>query len=126
VPQLTKIYPKDIKFLYRYGLFLKQVVNNEYEASLNFEKICLVYEGFISKKHQGDSQGAGGGEDYEFGENSGAAIIVVSASTSEIGTIIHTSSEIKDILGYSCKELHGKNVSYIMPTPTALVHDRLI
>lgn len=36
---LLKIYQNEFKFLYRYGLFLMYIVNNENDAYANFEKI---------------------------------------------------------------------------------------
>lgn len=39
VEKLLKIYPNEFKFLYRYGLFLMYVVNNDNDAYMNFEKI---------------------------------------------------------------------------------------
>lgn len=39
VEKLLKIYPNEFKFLYRYGLFLMNVVNNDNDAYMNFEKI---------------------------------------------------------------------------------------
>jgi PAS domain S-box-containing protein len=41
--RLMKIYPNEIKLMFRLGLFLKQVVNNEYEGQLIFEKIVYLY-----------------------------------------------------------------------------------
>ena len=49
--KLLKIYPNEIKFLYRYGLFLRNIVNNEYEAVNNFEKACSIFIMKVSKKN---------------------------------------------------------------------------
>lgn len=40
---ISKLNPNDIKFLHRYGFFLKQLVNNEGDALMIFEKACNVY-----------------------------------------------------------------------------------
>lgn len=61
-----------------------------------------------------------------FGENSSSAIIVISATSTRIGTIIHANEEVENILGYKRRELIGKNITIIIPRPIAKVHDRLI
>ena len=61
-----------------------------------------------------------------FGENSAAAIIVISATSTNIGTIIHCNEEVEEILSYKSKELIGRNIQIITPRPIAKVHDRLI
>lgn len=61
-----------------------------------------------------------------FGENSNAAIIIISATSTNVGTIIHTNDEIEQILGFKRKDIIGKNISLIMPRPIAKVHDLFI
>ncbi len=58
-----------------------------------------------------------------FGENSGSAIVIISASSSQIGTIIHTNQEIEQVLGYKRKELIGRNVNCLMPRVIGKAHD---
>lgn len=53
-------------------------------------------------------------------------MIVVSASSSNYGKIIHTNDEIESFLGYKRKELLEKNVSIIMPTLIAINHNRFV
>ena len=43
VKKLQAINPNEIKFFHRYGVFLKYIVNNEYEALINFEKAIQTY-----------------------------------------------------------------------------------
>jgi PAS domain S-box-containing protein len=61
-----------------------------------------------------------------FGENSNSAIIIISATSTNVGTIIHTNDEIEYVLGYKRREVIGKNISLIMPRPIARVHDLFI
>jgi PAS domain S-box-containing protein len=61
-----------------------------------------------------------------FGENSASAVIIISATSSKIGTIIHCNEEIENVLKYKRQELIGKNVSILTPRPIAKVHDRLV
>ena len=58
--------------------------------------------------------------------NSSAAIIVISATSIKIGTIIHSNEEIEQILGYKREELIGRNISMIMPRPIMKAHDKLV
>lgn len=61
-----------------------------------------------------------------FGENTAATIVVISATTTEVGTIIYCNNEIHELLGFQPRELVGKNVSTLMPTPIAMIHDEII
>lgn len=65
-------------------------------------------------------------EQTVFGENSAAAIIIISATSSKIGTIIHCNEEVENVLKYKRNELIGKNINIITPRPIAKVHDRLV
>ena len=51
---------------------------------------------------------------------------MISATSSQIGTVIHVNDEVEGILGYKKKDLLNKNISMIIPRPIAKVHDRLI
>ena len=65
-------------------------------------------------------------EQTKFGENSCSAIIVMSATSTEVGTIVHANDEIQNILGFQRKDLIDKNIKMIMPGPIAKVHDNFI
>jgi hypothetical protein len=39
-------------------------------------------------------------EQTTFGENSGAGIIVISATSSEVGLIVHANDDVRNILGF--------------------------
>lgn len=90
---------------------MKQIVNNEYDALVYFEKAVQVYSAKISKK----AASVPINEQTTFGENTAAAILVVSASSNEIGTVVYANEEIRHLLGYRPKDLVGRNVSAIMP-----------
>jgi len=74
---LIKIYPSDIKFMYRYGTFLKNIVNNEYDAIQNFERAFHIYQTKVSKK----AAAVPINEQTLFGENTASAMIVISATS---------------------------------------------
>jgi hypothetical protein len=48
--ELQKIYPDEIRFLYRYGNFLLQIIHSEYDALENFMKAQLIFASKLSKK----------------------------------------------------------------------------
>jgi hypothetical protein len=47
---LQQIYPNEIKFLYRYGTFLLNIINNDYDAIVCFEKAVGIFQNKIFKK----------------------------------------------------------------------------
>jgi PAS domain S-box-containing protein len=53
-------------------------------------------------------------------------VIIISATSTKIGTIIHTNEEVEEVLGYKRKDLIGRNITTIIPRPIAKVHDRLV
>ncbi|CDW84462.1 pas domain s-box family protein [Stylonychia lemnae] len=118
--KLIQIYPLEIKFYFRYGTFLYQIINNAYDALTYFEKIYYTYHGKMSKKAIPVN------EMSIFGENSNCAIIMISATSRKTGNIIHVNDEVETILGYKKQELMHKNVSIMMPKPIAKIHDKFI
>ena len=74
---LEAIYPSEVKFLYRYGAFLINIINNEYDAIMNFEKAFNV----ISNKMQKKNTSTVMNEQALFGENTNSAIIMISATS---------------------------------------------
>lgn len=99
-----------------------QIIHSEYDALENFMKAQLIFASKLSKKgnQNQDSQ------QTNFGENSASAIVIISASSSQIGTIIHTNQEIEQVLGYKRKELIGRNVNCLMPRVIGKPHDQLV
>ena len=61
-----------------------------------------------------------------FGENSTSGIIIISATSTRVGTMIHVSEEIEQVIGYKKKDLIGRNINMIMPRPIGKPHDKLI
>jgi PAS domain S-box-containing protein len=100
-----------MKFLFRYGIFLIKVINNEYEGVMMFEKAQQIYHNKISKQYSSAAKT----EQTTFGENSGAGVVIVEATASSFGTIIHTNEELEHVLGYSRSDLLEKNVNFVMP-----------
>ena len=83
---MNEIYPDDLKRLYRYGVFLKQIINNKFEALLYFRKIYQVYHVRLSKQQQNQGN-MGNVESAIFGENTACGVVIISANAFELGTI---------------------------------------
>lgn len=120
--KLLAIYPNEIKFYFRYGNFLLKIIHNEYDALENFRMASNVFAMKMAKK--GNTMPVN--EQSLFGENSAAAVIIISATSTKIGTIIHTNEEVEEVLGYNRKDLIGRNITTIIPRPIAKVHDRIV
>ncbi|TNV87853.1 hypothetical protein FGO68_gene5771 [Halteria grandinella] len=120
--RLQEIYPNEIKFLYRYGIFLLKIIHNEYDSLECFRKAQTTYVGKDNKK--GAQMPVN--EQTIFGENTAAGIVVISATSSKIGTIIHCNEEVESVLGFQKRDIIGSNVTVLIPRPIAKVHDRLI
>jgi PAS domain S-box-containing protein len=120
--ELLSIFPNEIKFLYRYGTFLYQIVNNEYDGMSRLEQAYMIYQTKISKK----AATMPINEQTIFGENSAAAIVIVSATSLEIGRIEHVNDEIEHLLGYKRRDILGKNCGVLMPRPIGDAHNSFI
>ncbi len=101
--RLQKIYPDEIKFLFRYGNFLLKIIHNEYDAVECYEKARSIFMNRISKR--GTAMPIN--EQTIFGENSATAIVLISASSTKIGHILHANEEIEEVLGFNRKDIIG-------------------
>lgn len=61
-----------------------------------------------------------------FGENTASAILIIKATSSSIGTIIHSNEEIEQVLGYQRQDIIGRNINMIMPRPISIKHDLFV
>ncbi len=120
--KLQHIYPNEIKFLYRYGNFLLEIIHNEYDAIENFNKASMIFMNKMNKK--GASTPIN--EQTIFGENSAAGIVVMACTSTTIGTIVHCNEEVESVTGYAKTDLVGKNVTLLMPRNIAKAHDKLV
>jgi PAS domain-containing protein len=101
---------------------LLKIIHNECEALECYDRVKAIFLSRINKR--GNAMPIN--EQTIFGENSATGIVIISASSTKIGIVIHANEEIEKILGYNRKEIIGKNVAGIMPRPIAKAHDRLI
>jgi PAS domain S-box-containing protein len=116
------IYPNEIKFLFRYGNFLLEIIHNEFDAVESFNKAQMIFLNKMNKK----GASAPVNEQSIFGENSAAGIIVMSCNSTTIGTIVHCNEEVESVTNYQKTDLVGKNVTLLMPRNIAKAHDKLV
>jgi hypothetical protein len=82
--------------MWRYGSFLLHIIHNEYDAQENFRRAITIFFSRVTKKGNGMTAN----EQTIFGENSASAIIMISATSSRIGTVVHANEEVEVVLGY--------------------------
>jgi hypothetical protein len=51
---------------------------------------------------------------------------VIQATSTDIGTIIHTNDEVELLLNFKRRDLIGQNIKAIIPLPIARQHDKFI
>lgn len=97
-----------------------RVMNNAADAIEMFRKAEQIY--YIKVKKHIDKLNRSR-ETWMFGENSGASMIVISATLLNMGKILHANDEVETLLGYRRKELIGRNINCIMPNIIGKIHD---
>ena len=65
-------------------------------------------------------------EDLLFGENSFCSIFVLKAEGRSLGIIEYVNEEIENLLGFTSRELIGKDINTIIPRNIAKVHTQLL
>lgn len=93
--QLQAISPNEIKFFFRYANFLLFIIHNEYDSLEYYRMAQNVFQMRLTKKGNSSSPS---NEQSQFGENTACAIVIISATSSKIGTIIHCNEEIENVL----------------------------
>ena len=123
--QLQKRCPNDIKFMFRYGMFLLKIINSDFDATEILKRIQLIYELKTAKK-----SATNGTQTYTehqiYGENTAAGIVLIQANDRQIGKIIHINDEVEYLLGYNKNTLLGVNVSILLPQIFRPHHERFI
>lgn len=100
-------------FHFRYASFLKIVVNNDYEAQKVFDKAASIYSVLINQRQKAGVSENNASEKIIFGENTAAAIIILSLKGEDVGRIQHTNNEVYRLIGYRRNELVGKKINKI-------------
>ena len=111
---LLILMPKNMNYLYLFGLFLKYITNDSEEAKKVHQKLVYIRN---SKSHLK-------GPEYEkFTEEGRAMMFRVCGSKESLGLIREVNVETEEVLGYQRSELKGHKINKLMCQPLADVHD---
>lgn len=115
--RLFALMPKNMNYLYLFGLFIKYIMNDSEEAKKIYQKLVYIKN---SKSHLK-------GPEYEkFLDENKAMMFLVSGARDSIGKIKEANIEAEKVLGYKRKELKGSKISRFMCSVIAEVHDKFI
>lgn len=103
-------------------MFLMNIINNEFDALNLFIRAKMIFLSKIGSRANFNMTN----EITTFGENTASAIVILSANVKKVGTVMHCNEEVENLLGYTRKELIGKNVTEIIPPALGKGHDFLI
>ncbi|TNV87908.1 hypothetical protein FGO68_gene2105 [Halteria grandinella] len=126
VTKMHEMQPDNISFLIDYSIFLKQIVNNEMEALVQFERAQNIYNLTICHRNMNQQSNGSKTELDLYGENTAYGVIIGSLEALKVGIIIHANKEIERILGHSSKSLIGKKINSLQPRPISLAHDKIL
>lgn len=115
--KLLALMPKNMNYLYLFGLFIKYITNDSEEAKKIHQKLVYIRN---SKTH------LKGPEFEKFSEEGRAMMYKVSGSKTSIGEIKDINAETEKILGYSSKELKGSKINKLMCSVLAETHDGFV
>lgn len=65
-------------------------------------------------------------EQILYGENTAVGIIMAALEAENVGVILHINDEITRLLGHKRKDVIGKKVNNIQPSPISDVHDNIL
>jgi len=114
---LLILMPKNMNYLYLFGLFIKYIANDSEESKKIHQKLVYIRN---SKSHLK-------GPEYEkFLEEGKAMMFLVSGARETIGRIKEVNIETEKILGYTRKELKGSKINRLMCSILSEAHDGFI
>jgi hypothetical protein len=85
--RLRALCPEDVKFLYRYGLFLVRIMNNEYDGMNQFTEAQTIYRNKILVRRNNAKSSMTLNERELLGENSASAILMLQATSHKLGVV---------------------------------------
>lgn len=107
----------NVKGLILFSIFQKKILEDDYGAFENITIIKQIEESRnIANKHWEQAE-------LNFKLNDNPAVIILSGSKSNMGTIIDVNYEIQQILGYHKDELINENIEIIMPEIIGSLHN---
>ena len=114
---LLLLMPKNMNYLYLFGLFIKYIANDGEEAKKIHQKLVYIRN---SKTHLK-------GPEYEkFLDEGKSMMFLVSGARDSIGRIKELNVEAEKILGYTRKDLKGSKINRLMCPVLAEAHDGFI
>lgn len=104
-----------------YARYLNDIINNEYNALEVFAKATQCSSTLKTRQRINTDN-----EESLFGENTFCSIFILSTNQNDIGIIEYVNEEVHGLLGYTAKELTGKDINLIIPKEIAKVHTKLM
>ncbi len=115
--KLLALMPKNMNYLYLFGLFIKYITNDSEEAKKIHQKLVYIRN---SKSHLK-------GPEYErFIDEGRAMMFRVSGAKESVGVIRQVNVETEKVLGYPRNELRGHKINKLMCQPLADAHDLFV
>lgn len=118
--QTTEILQSNANIYIIYMLFLFNVTQDRFVAhEMYLEAKRTVYGSYMNRKHWISAED-------NCNDKISAAVILISANKTNIGTILNTNNELWRLLGYEKRVVLGHNVSALMPEAVAQHHNKFI
>ncbi len=108
---IMSITQTNVEFLYKYRLFMKNVIHDEIEAYAIYMRILNSREIVTSTEKKWNCW------------ESQCCVVRVSGDRKSLAQVRDVSLECEQFLGYSKKELVGTSLNKLMPPPIAKHHD---
>jgi len=118
--QLCAINPNHIRTLKIYGNFLKDIMNDNFEAQRIIEKAEYAEKSINLDRNLFET------DRLKYSENSKTCILMCSGNIHSMGKVLDASSEMTNILNFSHSEIIGQSINQIMPEIIGMNHDALM
>ncbi|MDR3547189.1 MAG: PAS domain-containing protein [Candidatus Pacebacteria bacterium] len=115
--KIINVYPNHARTYVNYGLFLKDVMNDDLESGILIRKGEFYEKNYLLSYHKMAN------EESMFDLNSRTVVITILGSLSRLGTVKHVNEHVKEMLGYTPGDLVGHNITRIMPRNIGEHHD---
>jgi len=117
VDKINKICSNNIEFLVKYGLYMKYIVNDSYNASESFKNIMRSMDRF--RKCRTDSN------NFSILQSDVKnMMIVISCEAKDFMCMVDANSEAEQMLHVSRNVILGKSITHIMPPMIGEIHDK--
>ncbi|TNV74639.1 hypothetical protein FGO68_gene3862 [Halteria grandinella] len=121
--EIARVYPEDIKFQFRYGMFLIKIINNDFDGTECFKLAQNIYINKVDKRDESRTQQR---QQARFEDNAASCFALLSTDSQNFCHIVHINDEVETIFGYKRKELLGENIRALMPPVLGPFHDGFV